>query len=293
MEAACLRSARDSSQAYHKIHKRLVGPASTQRLLQHYVELTQSQNAERYYEAGWAATEAGLVAKDYSLRERIAMLGAADAAWQYADELALERAQEHDYPDYVRSLRIQTALGFLPLFSAVIDGDFTPANRKRAYESLLALSDNTLHLAEQALEDNRPVVSSYRGLIHEQNTLKSINHLLSDSLLGTPSLARSDNGTNYPGQAHDVQVMQFWGRRPSVVRPVEVKSQSEPRRYEHGVVVAKRHLGGASIQAARRLHDAFLTEHLEAEKLDDASRALLGTATTNVLTIANKHLERP
>lgn len=292
MKQGHLRTARESSTAYHKIHKRLVGPASTDRLLQHYYELTQTQSVERFYEAGWAATEAGLVAKNRPLTERIGMIAAASDAWQYADELAHERAQEHDYPDHVRSLRIQTALGFLPLFGAVIDGDFTPNNRKRAYESLLALSDKTIGLAEQALADNRPAASNYRGLAHEQNVMKSINHLFSDHLLGAPSLARSDNGTHYPHQTHDVQVMHFWGRRPDVVKPLEVKSKVEPRRYEHGVVVANRHLGGASIQAARTLHDAFMTEYTQPNRLADTQRALLGTATTNVLTIANKQLER-
>lgn len=287
-----LRAARDSSTAYHKIHKRLVGPASTDRLMQHYYELTQSQSVERLYEAGWAATEAGLVAKNRPLSERIGMIAAASEAWQYAEELAYEHAKEHEYPDHTRNLRVQTALGFLPLFSAVIDGDFTPHNRKKAYESLLALSDKTLGLAEEALADNRPVVSNYRGLAHEHNTIKSVNHLFSDHLLGAPSLARSDNGTHYPHQTHDVQVMHFWGRRPDVVKPLEVKSAVKPKRYEHGVIVAKRHLGGASLQSARRLHDAFITEYLEPNKLEDQERALIGTATTNVLTIANKQLEQ-
>ena len=292
MKREGLRTARESSTAYHKIHKRLVGPASADRLLQHYLELTQTQSVERFYEAGWAATEASLVAKDRPLRDRIGMIAAASSAWQYAEELASERAREHDYPDYVRSLRIQTALGFLPLFSAVIDGDFTPANRKKAYESLLVLSDKTIGLAEEALDNSQPVASNYRGLAHEQNTMKSINHLFSDHLLGAPSLARSDNGTHYPRNTHDVQVMHFWGRRPDVVKPLEVKSKVEPRRYDHGVVVAKRHLGGASIQAARRLHDAFLTEYTEPNILSDPERALIGTATTNVLTIANKQLDQ-
>lgn len=292
MEKASLKTAHDSSTAYHKIHKRLVGHASADRLLQHYVELTQSQSVERYYEAGWAATEASLVAKDRSLKERIGMVAAASEAWQYANELAVERTKEHTYPDHTRSLRIQTALGFLPLFSAVIDGDFTPQNRKQAYESLLALSDKTIYLAEETLAAHQPVTSNYRGLAHEHNTIKSINHLFSDYLLGAPSLARSDDGTHYPRQTHDVQVMHFHGRRPDSAKPVEVKSKGQPDRYDHGVVSARKHLGGGSIQAARRLHNAFLTKYLEPGALTDDEQALIGTATTNVITIANEQLAR-
>lgn len=290
MEKASLKTAHDSSTAYHKIHKRLVGPATTDKLLQHYIELTQSHSAEHHYEAGWAATEASLVAKDRSLNERIGMVAAANEAWQYAHELAIERTKKHEYPDLTHSLRIQTALGFLPLFSAVIDGEFTPKNRKNAYESLLALSDKTISLAEEALEAKKPVCWSYRGLAHEHNTVKSINHLFSDHYLGAPSLARSDNGTHHPRQTHDVQVLHFHGRRPDSTKPIEVKSQGQPNRYDHGVVSANKHLGGKSIQAARRLHNAFLTKYLEPGALTDEEQALIGTATTNVLTIANQQL---
>lgn len=291
-----LRSAYDSSSEYHLIHKHLVGPKTAERLMRHYIELTQSQSIERMYEAGWAATEAALVAKDRPHDERLEMLQAGDAAWEYSHELAMERQAERQKPAYIRAFRIETTRSALPVLETIVTEEFSEDARKVAFESLLKVAAKTLEHARQSRQENSGHFSGYCGLHNEQLGQLAIDRNFASNTFATTSLARSDSGVHYPRATHDIQVLPFYPSDDnSNITPIEVKTKSSrSSRYQSPVLSAKHHLQIDDLAQAFFAHELFEKEfyHPEALEVHEATRLsqLTDAVTERIDEYHNKRL---
>lgn len=298
MKEAELRSARESSAEYHKIHKRLVGPTTADRLMQHFVELTQTQDVKEMYEAGWAAAEAALVAKGRPRTDRLEMLRAGGEAWEFARQLAYERAHLRENPQFDRALRIETTQSAYPVLESVVMGQDTPTARHEAFARLLDVTHRTGQLGVEAEATAQPSAGSYFGLINEQNTMLAINRLPSSHLFAATSLARSDDGNYYPDDTHDVQVISLFkkmrlDKRKLRITPLEVKSTTMPVHYAHPVVSARYHMHVHNLQEATQLTTA-LAKEFYGKPLSDDERFWLDDITAdlvNMISIYQKSTE--
>ncbi len=284
-----LHSATESSREYHKIHKRLVGPKTADRLMQHFVELTQTQDVKEMYEAGWAAAEAALVAKGRPRRDRLEMLQAGGEAWEYARQLAYERAYRRERPQFDRALRIETTQSAYPVLESMVLGQHDITARRDAFARLLEVTRKTGELGVDAKSRNLPSAGSYFGLINEQNTMLAINRLDSSHLFAATSLARADDGNYYPEDTHDVQVISQFkkmgqDRRKLRITPVEVKSTTMPVHYAHPVVSARYHMHVHNPQEAAQLTELFRKE-FQKEQLDSDQQFWLDDITTDLINM--------
>lgn len=240
MERGQLRTAEESSADYHKIHKKMVGPKTTARLLRHYDELTQSQDYEHLYEAGWAVAEAALVSDTHTRGEKVALLDAADDAWGAARDIHWEKTQRKDVPCQERLFRIDTTKLALPAFRSIVQHDFTTPVRAEYHEALLEESARTSHMLEYALANNLGHTANYKGFLSEQLGILALSRELSGKFFTTTSLARSGTGRHYPAQTHDLQVFSFRRGQRTQNTPVEVKFGKTPPRYNVPVLNLRR-----------------------------------------------------
>lgn len=272
-----LRSAEDSSSEYHLMHKHLVGPRTVGRLLLHYTELTQSQSIERMYEAGWAAAEAALVA-DSTLTEnsRLEMLEMANDSWQCAQDICHERTLDNSTPCHDRALRIETSRATLPVFSTMVQGTFTTPVRKAYHATLLDIAGRSANLLEHSVENRGSHIGNYKGLCAEQLGILALSREVTGRLVAMPSLARSDSGTHYPRETHDIQVLSHHRGVRRSITPVEIKFSRSPDRYNAPVLNARRHLGVSSALSAVELTRLYEKDFHQPELMTDADHTRLG-----------------
>lgn len=277
METRELRTAEHSSSEYHLIHKHLVGPGTVGRLLRHYTELTQAQSVERMYEAGWAAAEAALVA-DTSLEEtdRLGMLQMASDSWQYAQDICHERSIDNDTPCHDRALRIETSRATLPVFSSMVQETFTTPVRRAYHETLLDIAGRSANLLEHSIENRGAHVGNYKGLCAEQLGILALSREMTGRLVAMPSLARSDSGTHYPRETHDIQVLSHHRGVRQSITPVEIKFSKSPTRYNAPVLNARRHLGVSSAYSTVELTRLYEKDFHQPEHMTDADHERLG-----------------
>jgi hypothetical protein len=234
--------------AYERIHKRLVGPKTADKLLWIHDELTAiSLHTDYLTVAGWAAAEAALVATDRPQEDRLAYLDLASKSWN--DAVACQRARNLDRgltEDYQHANigRLQLPSVFLPLMEGMIRGDVSKQVRAKVYDNLLFLAaQNSVGLVDAT--KNHRECGPHIGLGHEINAMLAVNRLQSPTLIAMPALARADSGRFHPQQTHDIDLLHLnWGEVTGVTT---IESKARPKekhykRYEAAIVGGKIHL---------------------------------------------------
>lgn len=77
-QAVVQRFDRDGREKYMLIHKKPVGPRTAEKLFSLYQCLSETQEPQKMYSAGWAAAEAGLVGVHMTADKRCTYIEAAE-----------------------------------------------------------------------------------------------------------------------------------------------------------------------------------------------------------------------
>lgn len=287
-----LRTAEESSQAYHRMHKKLVGPGSTKRLLRHYDELTQSQYYEHMHEAGWAMAEAALVGTTYSTREKIDMLDAASEAWQTARDIHQQQALAKDAPCQERLLRIDTSLPAITAFRAIVSHRFDTPTRVRYHEEILSTARRTGNMLEYARFNKSGHESNYKGLLGEQLGILALSREYSGKIFPTTSLARSGNGKNYPSETHDLQVLSFRRGKRNQFTPIEVKISKTPSRYTAPVLSLRRSMNTRTPDGLLELLDTYERDYYDPQSLTKLECERLDSIKLNVIELIRSYHQK-
>lgn len=286
----------DARDAYLRIHKRLVGPGTAEKLSFLYRELSQEQTPRGMYEAGWAAAEAAMTGTRLEPAERHYLVAAARDCWEYAARCETERAASSAYlknttPDRSTELRIINALAVTPLIEGIVRGRPDKQQRGAAYDALLGAAEEAageLLIAHRHRMGGR--VGNALGVVHEVNTLLLINRLLSSRIIALPSLARADSGRDYPEQTHDVQILNLNGNVIRDIVPLEVKSRLKGKfleRYEAALLSGRQHLLIHTPETAAETAAMLCRERAGQASPDDL--ATLQTMTDAVIHVIRHH----
>lgn len=223
---------------YMLIHKRPVGPKTAERLFFLYEELSETQRPQEMYMAGWAVAEAGLMATRLDPETRHNYIASANDCWEYALQLEQERAAQKAWrksttPSTIETYRIAGALATIPVLEQIPYGKPSKQAVLKMHQDLLTIARSNaddMNTAKQYFgSDGR--TSNHRGLGYEHIAQLSISRLHSARLIPVPSFARSDNGSYYPSQTHDLQVLNLNGGDINFVTPLEVKSKNLQKFY--------------------------------------------------------------
>lgn len=267
-------SERDISQnaleRLHLMHRRFVGPTTAAQTLPFVFEsLTRSQAPSHLYAAGWVAIEAGITASSSPEDERLLRIRQASDALELAQNNALEwafqKAEEHEhYPEYSFGLRISATMAFIPLFESLARGR-QPNGRvvKQCYDSLLRVALQTSETLIQTQHEDPSRTSGYIGLLNELHTMLTINRYRSTKSIAIPSLERSDDGSLYRKQTHDVQVLNIERGKIKNTTPFESKMRLKPGhrdRYDAALVGGNIHFQTDNIPGLTRLTQLFQRE---------------------------------
>lgn len=243
----------EAHDAYFRIHKRLVGPKTANRLSFLYSELSKQQDSKSMFEAGWAAAEAAIVGEGLNPDDQQYLIEAMKSCWEYALVLERERAAstyrvyETGYtPDRTGELRIATALAAYPVLSELSSGRPSKSAIKLYRSNLADVASIGLQELISSMQDGiEGRVGTYKGIANELIVLMLINRKESTRLLGIPSIARADSGKFYPEQTHDVQIIGMNGDKIVSIVPFEVKSRYRDRfslRYDAALICGRDHL---------------------------------------------------
>lgn len=233
---------------YERIHKRLVGPKTADKLLRIHNDLVGAPLDIDYLStAGWAAAEAGIVAVDRTQEERLDALQCGADAWDLAIEHRCEERgfqnEEEEYGDIVLG-RLQLARIFVPFMESMIRGDVTKEVRAKLYDDLLMLAAKNAIALRRAQAAGQEA-GQFIGLAHEINAMLAVNRLQSPTLIAMPALARADSGHFHPEQTHDIELLHLqWGAIKGVT-PMESKARPKTRhyqRYQAAIVGGRIHL---------------------------------------------------
>jgi hypothetical protein len=233
---------------YERMHKRLVGPKTADKLFRIHNDLVGAPLDTDYLStAGWAAAEAAIVAVDRTREERLDVLQCATDAWDLAIEHRREerrfQTEEEEYGDVALS-RLQLSRIFIPLMESMIRGDVTKQTRAQLYDQLLVLAAKNA-IALQGAQATRQEAGGFIGLAHEVNAMLAVNRLQSPTLIAMPALARADSGHFHPEQTHDIELLHLqWGEIKGVT-PMESKARPKTRhyqRYQAAIVGGRIHL---------------------------------------------------
>lgn len=74
---------------------------------------------------------------------------------------------------------------------------------------------------------------NYRSLAYEQMAQLAVSRLKSTRLIPTVSFARSEDGSYYPSQTHDMQYFSLSGGSIKRVTPLEVKTRLRQKFFDH------------------------------------------------------------
>lgn len=239
-------------EAYHKIHKHLVGPATADRLVNFYESLSQVQRPREMFVAGWAAAEAALVGTNKDIDDRITLAQSARDCWEFALQLETERSCESAWlrdttPDTTEQYRYASTLALAPIIEAIPRGIVPKQTLRDCQRDLLRVAKLNNHDMQQAMQAGvEGRAASHLGLAFEQIGTLGINRLMSGRIVSLFSLARSGTGFYYPQQTHDMMVLNLDKNNISRVAPTEVKSQLRVKfsnRYEAALIGGKMILG--------------------------------------------------
>ncbi|HET7630429.1 MAG TPA: hypothetical protein VFK03_03580 [Candidatus Saccharimonadales bacterium] len=229
------KTLRRAQERYLLIHKRPVGPKTAERLFFLYDELSRSDRPTELYTAGWAATEAGLVATDQADSWRQAMVEVGIDCWQSARTAEIERStktaeRKGTHPSTFQRHRIEALLALAPALRQLPGGPPDKAALALSYDQLLNVAETNF----QATLDDRYArhFQNHYSLAFEFNSLLACNRLLSKRLLALPTLARADDGNVYPRETHDIQILSLSGADIDKTTPVEVKSTLKQEYFE-------------------------------------------------------------
>lgn len=292
LETRPLRSARESSNEYHLIHKKLVGPRTVGRLALHYVELTQSQSIERMYEAGWTAAEAAIISEGQPQQTRIGFLHDAEAAWEYAHQLCYERSSEKERPCHDRMLRVETAAATLPVFRSIIEKRSSTMARETYHETVLDIATRSANLLEHSVTAKTGHQGNYKGLGVEELAILALSRGRTGKLFATPSLARSDSGKHYPRETHDLQVFSFRRGKRQTITPIEVKSSKSPARYLSAVINARKHMGVRTPSDVGALVDLYRRDYYENTSLEPSEHQRLDSIKFSITELIKEYHHR-
>ncbi len=280
---------------YHRIHKRFVGPATAERLVQLHESLTETQQPREMYAAGWAAAEASLVGIHYDLSERSRLAHAAEDCWEYALQLEQERAAKNGWlrdvwPDGTDQYRIASTLALAPIIEAIPKGIIPKRTLRSTYENLLTVAElnyNDMQTSIQADFSGR--AASHQGVAYEQIASLGINRLMSSRIVSLPSLARSGSGFHYPKQTHDVMILNLDKNNIARATPTEVKSTLKIKvsnRYEAALFGGKATLG----QSRENIGVALVAFRNELNGTQtDEERVLLETISNSLIHSIRHH----
>lgn len=238
--------------AYHKIHKRFVGPATADKLVGFYESLSEAQRPREMYAAGWAAAEAALVGIHYATDKRTSLAAAAKECWEYALQLEQERSAESAWlrdtsPDCTEQYRYASTLALAPIIEAIPRGIIPKRTLRECHEQLLSVAELNNHDMQQAMRTKTEGrVASHAGVAFEQIAKLGITRKMSSRIVCLNSLARSGTGFHYPKQTHDLMVLNLDKNNIVRVAPTEVKSTLKIKfsnRYEAALVGGKAILG--------------------------------------------------
>lgn len=188
---------------------------------------------------GWMYAESSLNFDASDPYTRILLAHESTHHWKSAYEKAYQRdEQSATYsPDDVPSMSLlhaETNLAVSDLILGIAEGDVTKEQRLATYSKLLHIAARGQNAYQHFMNirSNNANGSPYSGFINEINAMLIINRLMSTSLLALPSLPRSDEGSLYRRDTHDIQVLHtHWGEIRHV-QPVEVKLTPQQHHYE-------------------------------------------------------------
>jgi hypothetical protein len=275
--------------AYHKIHKHLVGPATADKLVSFYESLTATQRPREMYAAGWAAAEAALVGTQYDTLKRTRLAVAARESWEYALLLEQERASESALvrgksPDTTEQYRYASTLALAPIIEAIPRGIIPKQTLRDCHERLITVAELNAHDMQTAiLTETEGRADSHMGVAFEQIAPLGINRLMSSRIVGMFSLARSGTGFHYPKQTHDMMVLNL--NKSNIVRvtPTEIKATLKVKvsnRYDAALFGGKNVVGEDKRKIVETI-DIFKreltgeTSQEEAAYLDTISEAVI------------------
>ena len=233
--------------AYHRIHKVLVGEDGGA-YLHSIARALEDEEMPQYLDvAGWAFAESSLVRRSIPVAERLMLLDKTESCWQRTlDAYDKLNARSISLEESIAPYRVATNLAFLPLMKSIIEGDVSEEVRERVFGDVLAIahaSATQRKLASKAGDSD--MGGQHMGFIYECTALLSLLYLNDPRYIPIPSPARSDTGYDYPEQTHDIIVInQHWGEILKVI-PVEIKSKASLRdveRYKALIVRGKMHL---------------------------------------------------
>lgn len=243
---------------YMLIHKKPVGPKTAEGLFSLYGELSQIQKRREMHVAGWAALEASIVGTQYSPDTRLELVNAAEDCWEYALQLEQEFAAERAWlssrwPNTENEYRIASALATIPIFKELPFGKPAHETVKKVHSDLVSIASMNAHdmvISQQHGLSGR--ASNHKGFAFEILSRLPITRLGTGRLIPCPSFPRSDSGSYYPEQTHDIQFLLLNGSRITSVVPTEVKSTLSLKHF-------RRYTGSALISGDMLTCDGQLT----------------------------------
>ncbi len=276
--------------AYHRMHKILVGPAGGLQLESIAASLNQEWMPRYLNVAGWAAAEAALVGRDRPAAQRVRLLDQAAESWERAI-LSQEQINGNPHHEWLQedttSYRFALDLAFVPLMKALATGNVMDAVREQTFADTLAIAQASTvqrHLASQSGDTD--AMSDHSGFGHECNTLLTLLYMNDPRYFPLPSIARAGTGYDYPNQTHDIMVInQHWGEILKIV-PVEIKAATTLRdlkRYEALIVRGKMHLSVPGKYSPEHTLNAFAALYEGKGTFADSKIATHATSTMREL----------
>lgn len=293
-------SAERGGERYLRIHKRLVGPKTAERLFSLYGELRRGKTPHDQYSAGWAIAEASLAATQLPADQRKEYIDKAELCWVRALQLqqmnAVGRAQRKGFASANRSgeYRIATALAAAPVLAELPYGAPQKGTIHNFHRTLLLTAK--LNITDMMTEQGRGlfnIATNYEGLAYEHLAQLSISRIGGRRLFACSAFARSDNGTHYPSQTHDVQILHLDRGDITSVTPTEVKRTIKTEFYSHyrdvGLLAGHdlTHNGDLSLPHALRL----LEREQEGKAAPDDTVFLDAMTESTIHSI--RHFQRP
>ena len=239
MTPPLLEPRQPAQERYLRLPKQFASPETATGLFSLFEELSHGKTASEQYSAGWAITEAALVSLELSQKDKIACIQEAEYCWiqalQTQQKNAVRRSvnKNRNYINNAAEYRIASALAAIPVFLELPSGAPKLSTVSQFHRTLL----DTARLNVDDFVNNKnaqrfSVALNYEGLAYEHFTQLAISRTGGRRLFACSAFARSDNGTHYPSQTHDVQILHLDGGTITAITPTEVKRTLQERFFE-------------------------------------------------------------
>ncbi len=238
--------------AYHRLHKHFVGPATAEKLVSFYESLSETQKPREMYAAGWAAAEASLVGTAFPIEKRVQLAQAALDGWEYALQLEQERAFASSLlrktsQNTVEQHRYASTIALAPLVRAIPQGVIPKQTILNCQEQLIRIAEqNVLDMETAQAAGSEGRAASHSGIAYEQVAVLGVNRKKSSRIVGLFALARSGTGFHYPQQTHDIMILNLAKNNIVKTTPTEVKATLKVKvsnRYEAALFGGKKVIG--------------------------------------------------